>query len=129
MLLVENLQVGARPKMYTDWTAFLAMHPKSWSSLTACPSSTLLEGGSWQYDFTATSNSTKSVVHLSGGGDPGYNFTSAGLAEAGLCLAGKTVGCFTQQPGVKTSMSTMDPAVMAKRLEQVGLLAVSTEAW
>lgn len=122
-----HLRVGARPKMYTDWTGFLAMHPKSWSSLTACPSAALLQGGSWQYDFTATANSSKSVVHLSGAGDPGYNFTSAGLAEAGLCLAGKTVGCFTHQAGVRTSMSTMDAAVMAKRLEHVGLMAVSTE--
>lgn len=124
-----HLRVGARPKMYTDWTAFLASHPKSWSSLTACPSAGargLLESGSWAYNFEATRDGSTAKIQLSGLGDPGYNFTSAGLAETALCLSGKTVGCFTHQAGVSTPMHAMNSDVLKERLKQVGLLSIDT---
>jgi len=65
-------------------------------------------------------------VFLSGKGDPGYHFTAWGLAEAGLCLAGKTEGCLkTAAPGgVFTSMVAMEASSLQKRLEAVGLLSV-----
>ena len=138
------------------------MHPKSWSSLTACPTAGaggLLEAGSWAYDFKASRNGTTATVQLSGHGDPGYNFTyvrvartdarahrcahrSAGLAEAALCLSGKTTGCMQasagacmharmhacmhiqRHAGVTTSMATMDAEVMKRRLEAIGLVTV-----
>ena len=52
-----------------------------------------LQDGSWSYRFHASSSRGSSVVLLSGKGDPGYRFTALGLAETGLCLAGKTAGC------------------------------------
>ena len=43
--------------------------------------------------MSASTVSSRSVsVTLSGQGDPGYHFTAVGLAEMGLCLAGKVGG-------------------------------------
>lgn len=116
---------GAPPSMYTKWTAFLAVHPGAWSSLSKCPAPPVYDGGSWSYRFRASvaNSSATSEVLLSGKKDPGYHFTGFGLAEAGLCLAGKTTNCLNELGGgVFTTMSTMDPAVIQKRLESVGLL-------
>ena len=53
----------------------------------------VLQDGSWSYRFRAAAAGRESQVLLSGQGDPGYHFTALGLAETGLCLAGKTPGC------------------------------------
>jgi len=121
-----KLRVGATPELYTKWAAFLAVHPKSWSSLTKCPAAPLLEGGSWQYRFIATTNASSSTVVLSGSGDPGYHFTAVGLAEAALCLAGNTLNCATSaRGGIATASSATNARVLLDRLEQIGLVRVA----
>lgn len=120
-----HARFGAPPSMYTKWTAFLALHPGAWSSLAKCPAAPVYDGGSWKYHFRASVENSKatSEVTLSGQKDPGYHFTAFGLAEAGLCLAGKTPGCLNELGGgVFTTMATMQPAAMQQRLESVGLL-------
>lgn len=121
-----QLRVGATSGMYAKWSAFLAGHPGSWSKLAKCPSQSIYEGGSWAYRFKATADGKSKAVLLSGSGDPGYHFTAWGLAEAGLCLAGKSPSCVkaTSSGGVYTSMATMDAEVLQKRLESIGLLKV-----
>merc|ERR1712151_641342 len=111
---------------YPRWTAFLASNPGSWSNLTKCPSQKVYDGGSWAYRFKASSGGKSETVFLSGKGDPGYHFTAWGLAEAGLCLAGKTDGCLKSAApgGVLTSMVALDATSLQKRLEAVGLLSV-----
>lgn len=122
-----KLRVGSPPSLYTKWTAFLAAHPKSWGSLTKCPTTQLLQGGSWRYRFFASSGGNSSQVALEGKGDPGYHFTAWGLAEVALCLAGNTAGCAvsTAGGGVLTAMSVLAPEVVRERLEQIGLLTCS----
>jgi len=122
-----KLRVGATPSVYAKWAAFLAVHPKSWSSLTKCPSTGLLAGGSWKYRFHATAGTTSTSLLLKGSGDPGYHFTAVGLAEAALCLSGQTVGCRddSKSGGVYTSMSAMDPLVLKQRLTKIGLIKFS----
>lgn len=120
-----HARFGAPPSMYTKWTAFLAVHPGAWSSLSKCPAPSVYDGGSWKYRFRASVSSSKatSEVLLSGRKDPGYHFTGFGLAEAGLCLAGKTANCLNKLGGgVYSTMSAMEPIVMQQRLESVGLL-------
>merc|ERR1712137_205633 len=119
-----KLQVGSSISMYPKWAFFLARHPGSWSTLTKCPTQSIYNDGSWAYRFKASAGSKSKTVLLSGSGDPGYRFTALGLAEAGLCLAGKTGGCLKPASvgGVFTSMSAMDSDVLQHRLEHVGLL-------
>lgn len=122
---------GAPPSMYAKWAAFLAMHPRSWSSLTTCPTPAILRDGSWRMRVRATEyweseGSRSATVVLSGTGDPGYAFTAAGLAEVGLCLAGRVEGCLRAPAarGVLTPMGAMAPDGMRKRLEAAGMLHV-----
>lgn len=124
-----RLRVGAAASLYPKWTAFLAAHPGSWSSLAKCPSKAVFDGGSWSYRFKATSAAGSREVLLSGSGDPGYRFTAWGLAEAGLCLSGQTTGCLqASQGGVLTPVSALDAGVLRARLESIGLLKVETTA-
>merc|ERR1712039_768197 len=121
-----QLRVGATAGMYSKWTAFIAAHPGSWSSLTKCPTTTVYNDGSWAYRFKASDDSRSHTVLLSGNGDPGYKFTAFGLAEAGLCLAGKTAGCLKSAAtgGVYTSMSAMDADGLKAWLQSIGLMQV-----
>lgn len=125
-----HLRVAATTSLYAKWTAFIAAHPGSWSSLTKCPTQAVFDDGSWAYRFKAYTEEKSKTVLLSGSGDPGYRFTSWGLAEAGLCLAGKTAGCLRSGSvgGVYTSMSTMDPAVLQQRLASINLVNFEEEA-
>ena len=72
------------------------------------------------------------TVLLSGSGDPGYHFTSAGLAEVALCLANLTTGCLAgvgpSGVGVITTTNAVNGAVLRDRLVAVGLLNVQVEA-
>ena len=146
-----SLRVGAVPSMYTAWLEFLAVHPLSWSSLSICPSADLLVHGSWRYRFVASSSSAENAtatssaaaiattttttttdsatVVLSGVGDPGYNFTSAALAEAALCLAGRTANCVRASVGTNGGVyspgALFDEKAYSAHLEQVGLLKVT----
>jgi len=119
-----ELRVGSASSMYPKWTAFIAEHPGSWSKLSKCPTQKVYDDGSWAYRFKASAGGKAEELLLSGNGDPGYKFTSWGLAEAGLCLAGKTAGCMktSAKGGVYTSMVALDPAAMQKRLESIGLI-------
>jgi len=121
-----QLRVGAYGPMYAHWTAFLANHPGSWTKLTQCPSQSVFHDGAWGYRFKASLGDKSKTMFLSGKGDPGYKFTSWGLAEAGLCLSGKTAGCAkTSAPGgVLTAMAAMEASVLQKRLESIDLLKV-----
>merc|ERR1719373_778511 len=121
-----SLRVGSTAGMYPKWTAFLAMHPGSWSNLTKCPTQAVYDGGSWQYRFRASLSGNSKSVLLSGRGDPGYHFTALSLAETGLCLAGKTEGCLKDAStgGVHTPMLAMDYDILMRRLESIGLLKV-----
>lgn len=121
-----QLRVGSYTSMYPKWTAFLASHPGSWTNLTKCPSQSVFDDGSWVYRFKASAGETSETVLLSGSGDPGYRFTAWGLAETGLCLAGKTSGCAkTSAPGgVMTSMTALNADVLKQRLVSVNLLKV-----
>lgn len=122
-----TLRVGATSGMYPKWAAFIAEHPGSWSKLTQCPTDSVYKDGSWSYRFRASAAGGKpSQVLLSGHGDPGYRFTALGLAETGLCLAGKTPGCLRQNApgGVYTPMSALEPDVLTARLESIDLLKV-----
>lgn len=123
-----HLRVGASSGMYPRWTAFLAEHPGSWSQLAKCPSPTLYKDGAWAYRFKASRNGRSHTVLLSGSGDPGYRFTALGLAETGLCLAGRTPGCLKDgsHGGVYTTMSTMDAAGFLNRLKSVDLIKAET---
>merc|ERR1711871_1210957 len=135
------LRVGATPEMYAKWSAFVALHPKGWSSLAKCPTAEVLTDGTWSYRFQARQSQTSghpgsdsaeaptsAEVLLEGSGDPGYNFTSASLAEAALCLAGRTPGCLRSgfKGGVVTSMVALDPVVVRQRYEQMKLLTTTT---
>eukprot|EP00928_Gymnodinium_smaydae_P043312 TRINITY_DN29043_c0_g1_i1.p1 TRINITY_DN29043_c0_g1~~TRINITY_DN29043_c0_g1_i1.p1 ORF type:complete len:415 (-),score=54.15 TRINITY_DN29043_c0_g1_i1:221-1465(-) len=120
-----KLRVGATASLYPRWTAFLARHPGSWSKLTKCPNQAVYEGGAWAYRIKASVAGGSKTVLLSGNGDPGYHFTALGLAEAGLCLAGKTAGCLKASAGgVHTAMGAMDAKVLRRRLEATNLLKV-----
>lgn len=121
-----RLRVGAAPGMYARWAAFLAIHPSGWGSLTSCPAPVLFEKGAWKYRFRARGGDRKSEVVLSGRGDPGYYFTSIGLAETALCLAGKTVDCIRSdsQGGVGTVSMALRPDAIADRLRHLGALEV-----
>jgi len=121
-----QLRVGATAGMYPRWTGFLASHPGSWTKLTKCPNQQVYNDGSWAYRFKASADGKSQTVLLSGNGDPGYHFTAWGLAEAGLCLAGKTEGCLktASKGGVFPSMAAMDATALQKRLEAVGMLNV-----
>ncbi|CAE7945077.1 unnamed protein product [Symbiodinium sp. KB8] len=119
-----ELRVGSSSGMYPRWGAFIAEHPGSWSTLTQCPTKSVFKDGSWAYRFKASSGGRSATVLLSGEGDPGYRFTAQGLAEAGLCLAGKVPGCTRSAGGVFPPMGAFQPAVMKSRLESVGLLKV-----
>jgi len=121
-----ELRVGATPLMYSTWTGFLAEHPGSWTNLSKCPTESVFSAGSWRYRFKASGGGKSKEVLLSGSGDPGYKFTAYGIAEAGLCLSGKTPNCLLEPGagGVFTSMSTMDPEVLQRRLVSIGLLKV-----
>merc|ERR1711871_343469 len=131
-----QLRVGATPEMYAKWSAFVALHPKGWSSLAKCPTTQVLTDGVWSYRFRAETQThirgspapSSSEVLLEGSGDPGYNFTSASLAEAALCLAGRTPGCLRSgfKGGVVTSMVALDPVVVRQRYEQMKLLTTTT---
>lgn len=123
-----RLRVGSFSSMYAKWTAFLASHPGSWSKLAKCPSTQVYTDGSWKYTFKATSSTATKSVTLSGEGDPGYKFTSHGLAEAALCLAGKTLNCLKtgSAGGVYTSMSTMNATGIRDRLVAIGLMESPT---
>ena len=147
-----KLRVGALPSMYTKWTAFLAEHPTAWKTLTKCPAPVLLKDGKWAYRFIATASaSTRSSgstfaggpdgnasaeLLLSGAGDPGYHFTSVGLAETALCLAGWTPGCEGNKGlarlvaegagGVTPPMGAINPHVLLARLQKIGLVTLSS---
>jgi hypothetical protein len=136
-----RLRVGATPEMYAKWSAFVALHPKGWSSLAKCPTAEVLTDGSWSYRFRAQKSHASGLpgsdaalaptsveVLLEGSGDPGYNFTSASLAEAALCLAGRTPGCLRADfaGGVVTSMVALDPLVVRQRYERMKLLTATT---
>lgn len=129
-----HFRAGAPPSMYTKWSAFLALHPGAWSSLTKCPTPAIFNGGSWRMRLRAFAGTGKQQesheVLLSGSGDPGYRFTSVGLAEAGLCLAGKIEGCMRSgsEGGVLTAMGALEPQKMKERLESIGLLAVQEKS-
>ena len=94
----------------------------------------LFTGGSWRYRFKASSSAAgraaaTSQVVLSGHGDPGYYFTSVGLAETALCLAGKTAGCLrtgvNATGGVGTVSMAIEPAVLGRRLQAIGAMQQS----
>ncbi|CAK9035253.1 Putative trans-acting enoyl reductase MT2525 [Durusdinium trenchii] len=120
-----TLRVGATAGMYPKWTAFIAEHPGSWSKLTKCPTETVYKDGSWSYRFHASAGQRRSGVLLSGHGDPGYRFTAVGLAETGLCLAGKTSKCpKPNAAGVLTPMAALEATVLKARLESIDLLKV-----
>eukprot|EP00931_Biecheleriopsis_adriatica_P104545 TRINITY_DN79207_c0_g1_i1.p1 TRINITY_DN79207_c0_g1~~TRINITY_DN79207_c0_g1_i1.p1 ORF type:complete len:179 (+),score=37.85 TRINITY_DN79207_c0_g1_i1:22-537(+) len=121
-----QLRVGAYTGMYPKWTAFLAAHPGSWSKLAKCPSQSVYSDGAWAYRFKASDAGRSETILLSGKGDPGYKFTALGLAETGLCLAGKTSGCVkaSSPGGVLTAMAAMDAKALKERLEYVDLLQV-----
>lgn len=123
-----TLRVGATSGLYPKWAAFLAEHPGSWSKLTQCPTESVYKDGSWSYRFHATSGSHSSHILLSGHGDPGYRFTALGLAETGLCLAGKVSKCLKQGApgGVYPPMAALDPEGLKSRLESIDLLKVET---
>eukprot|EP00913_Durusdinium_trenchii_P002080 g1922.t1 len=96
-----TLRVGATAGMYPKWTAFIAEHPGS------------------------CAGQRRSGVLLSGHGDPGYRFTAVGLAETGLCLAGKTSKCpKPNAAGVLTPMAALEATVLKARLESIDLLKV-----
>lgn len=121
-----HLRVGAQPKMYEDWAAFIAEHPLSWKSLSSCPTKELLDKGSWRYRFIATESenttNTQTVV-LSGAGDPGYHFTSGALAETALCLSGKTQQCTSRaEGGILSPGALFDAQNFSQHLHSVGLL-------
>jgi len=127
-----HFRAGSPPSMYAKWTAFLAVHPGSWSNLTKCPTKAILEGGAWQMRVRAeakTGAQGGTAIVLSGSGDPGYHFTAAGAAEVGLCLAGYTKGCIRASAvgGVIPPMAALEPLAMQQRLESVGLLRVAAE--
>lgn len=136
-----RLRVGATSSLYPRWTAFLAAHPGSWSKLAQCPSKDVFDDGAWAYRFraTAAAGGRSSEVLLAGAGDPGYRFTALGLAETGLCLAGRSItGCLKSDVddnlhysgsggGVQTAMAAMQPGPLRKRLESIGLLKVTTQ--
>lgn len=121
-----HLRVGADTSLYPKWTAFLASHPGAWTKLAKCPTDQVFHDGSWSYRLTASANGKSKSVLLSGEGDPGYKFTAWGLAETGLCLAGKTVGCMKSSTtgGIFPPMAAMDASVLKARLESVNLLRV-----
>ena len=129
-----HLRVGATPGMYTRWTAFLASHPAGWSSLTTCPAPVLYQRGSWKYRFEAYSKKVRASIAkrhevlLSGDGDPGYHFTSVGLAETALCLAGKTASCLRTRVnvtgGVGTVSMALNMSIVSKRLQAIDMLTV-----
>ncbi|CAJ1459212.1 unnamed protein product [Effrenium voratum] len=122
-----KLRVGASAGMYPKWAAFLAEHPGSWSTLSKCPTQAIYDGGSWSYRFKARSGASgDSEVLLSGAGDPGYRFTAVGLAEAGLCLAGKTGSCARTGAGIMTPMGAANVKVLADRLKSIGVLDIQT---
>jgi len=119
-----QLRVGASTGMYPRWAAFVAKNHAFASK--KCPTEKVFDDGSWAYRFKASTNGKSETVLLSGQGDPGYRFTAWGLAEAGLCLAGKTSGCArdNQRGGIMTSMSALNAGALQKRLESVELLKV-----
>jgi len=121
-----QLRVGATSGMYPKWAAFIAGHPGSWSKLAKCPNQAVYDDGAWTYRFKASAEGKEKTVLLSGQGDPGYHFTAWGLAESGLCLAGKTTGCLKADAagGVFPSAGAMDTTVLQQRLESIGLLKV-----
>jgi len=130
-----QLRVGASAGMYPKWTAFLASHPDSWTKLAKCPTKTVYDDGAWSYRFKASSGDKSATVLLSGKKDPGYHFTAWGLAEAGLCLAGKTVGCMKEtwgqmndagktSGGIFPAMAALDASVLQQRLESIDLVKV-----
>mmetsp|Transcript_76742 Transcript_76742/g.238322 ORF Transcript_76742/g.238322 Transcript_76742/m.238322 type:complete len:412 (-) Transcript_76742:197-1432(-) len=125
-----HLRVGAPPSMYAEWSAFLLEHPGSWSTLAKCPTPAILEGGRWRMRVRASAGGAGSAatVVLSGPGDPGYVFTASGLAEGGLCLAGKTAGCLRKavNGGVLTTAAALDTAVLQRRLEAAGLMRLTS---
>mmetsp|Transcript_45062 Transcript_45062/g.107074 ORF Transcript_45062/g.107074 Transcript_45062/m.107074 type:complete len:419 (-) Transcript_45062:38-1294(-) len=124
-----RLRVGAAASMYAKWTAFLASHPGSWSEMSKCPSQSVFNDGSWAYRFKGSSRGIHREVLLTGRGDPGYRFTAHGLAETGLCLAGKTQGCLKAHApgGVMTSMGALDAEAFLRRLESVDLIEVEVK--
>jgi short subunit dehydrogenase-like uncharacterized protein len=119
-----QLRVGASTGMYPKWTAFLAAHPGSWTKLSKCPTQSVYDDGAWAYRFKASAGGKSESMLLSGKGDPGYHFTAWGLAEAGLCLSGKTPGCLkTSAPGgVMTSMGALNADALKQRLESIDLV-------
>jgi len=119
-----QLRVGAATSLYPKWTAFLATRPGSWN--LKCPTQQVYTEGSWSYRFKASAGGKSETLLLSGKGDPGYHFTAWGLAETGLCLAGKTAGCAKAGAagGVFPTMAALDADVLSKRLVSVDLLKV-----
>ena len=129
--MAVHMRVGATPKMYEKWAELILRHPGSWSSLTTCPTPELIRDGSWSYKFNASASgvSTHLTAVLSGSGDPGYHFTSAGLAEVALCLSGYTsADCANlHRPvdvGVLTPGRALNVSVFIERLERIGLMKV-----
>lgn len=120
-----KLRVGSTTGQYSGLSGFTATHPNTYGD---CPDQRTYNDGSWAYRFKATApgrfTSKSRTVLLSGSGDPGYRFTALGLAEVGLCLAGKTAGCMKPGAagGVYPSMRALDARTMRWRLESVGLL-------
>ena len=131
-----RLRVGATPAQWEAWAAFLLEHPRSWGSLTSCPTPQLLAGGSWRYKFAASvpgraddAGRANLTAVLSGRGDPGYAFTSSGLAEIGLCLGGHPAAGGARclgggGGGVMTPSIATNISVLVERLEARGLLTV-----
>jgi hypothetical protein len=134
-----RLRVGAKPSLYTEWLAFLLEHPAAWPSLATCPAPVLLQRGSWRYKFVARAarqpaaaagvagapRVAGATVTLSGAGDPGYVFTSIGLAEMAMCLGGaSTRGCASGRRGVLTPESAINRTALVGRLESIGVLNV-----
>lgn len=122
-----HLRVGALPRLYTEWLDFLALHPGGWPTLTKCPAPVLLKDGAWAYRFHASIGDRVGKILLSGRGDPGYHFTSVGMAETALCLAGLTPGCDSEKlpRGVVPPMAALDAQVMIRRLESINLVTVT----
>jgi len=119
-----ELRVGSTPQQYAAWAEFLLAHPRAWPTLTTCPAPVLLADGSWRYKFVARGAHAPRVVVLTGRGDPGYSFTSVGLAETALCLAGVTPSCASDLAGVLTPALATNRSALVARLESIGALRV-----
>jgi len=112
---------------------FIASSSNASSSSSRSSGSSGVGGGGNSGGGTSAGNGagTSAELLLSGAGDPGYHFTSIGLAETALCLAGWTPGCEQNKDvvggagGVTPPMGTIDPHVLLARLQSIGVVKLS----